>query len=42
MVFQLDRGIERGTSVLGLLNKLEDQRKERGDIPAGSDELPAE
>ena len=42
VVFQLDRGIERGTSVLGLLNKLEDERKERGEIPAGSDELPAE
>ena len=42
VVVQLDRGIERGTAVLGLLNKREDRRKERGDIPAGSDELPAE
>ena len=42
VIFQLDRGIERGTSVLGLLNKLEDERKERGEIPAGSDELPTE
>ena len=42
VVFQLDRGIEKGTSVLGLLIKLEDERKERGEIPAGSDELPAE
>ena len=42
VIFQLDRGIEKGTSVLGLLNKLEDERKERGEIPAGSDELPSE
>ena len=42
VVFQLDRGIEKGTSVLGLLNRLEDERKERGEIPAGSDELPAD
>ena len=40
VVFQLDRGLERGTTVLGLLNRLEDERKERGDIPPGSDELP--
>ena len=38
--FQLDRGLERGTSVLGLLNRLEDERQERGEIPPGSDELP--
>ena len=38
VVFHLDRGLERGTSVLGLLNRLEDERKERGEIPAGSDE----
>jgi ribosome-binding factor A len=37
--FQLDRGLEKGTSVLGLLNQLEDQRQERGEIPLGSDEL---
>ena len=37
--FQLDRGLEKGTSVLGLLNQLEDQRQERGEIPPGSDEL---
>ena len=37
--FQLDRGLEKGTSVLGLLNHLEDQRQERGEIPLGSDEL---
>lgn len=38
VVFQLDRGLERGTSVLGLLNRLEDERQERGEIPPGSDE----
>jgi ribosome-binding factor A len=37
VVFQLDRGIEKGTSVLGLLNKLEEERQERGEIPEGSD-----
>jgi len=40
VVFQLDRGLERGTSVLGLLNRLEDERQERGEIPPSSDELP--
>ena len=40
VMFQLDRGLERGTTVLGLLNRLEDERQERGDIPPGSDELP--
>jgi ribosome-binding factor A len=39
VVFQLDRGIEKGTSVLGLLNKLEEQRQERGEIPEGSGAL---
>ena len=39
VVFQLDRGIEQGTSVLGLLNRLEDERRDRGEIPPGSDEL---
>ena len=37
VVFQLDRGIERGTTVLGLLNRLEEERQERGEIPAVSD-----
>ncbi len=36
VVFQIDRGLERGASVLGLLNKLEEERRERGEIPAGS------
>ena len=37
VVFQLDRGIEKGTSVLNLLNRLEDEREKRGEIPPGSD-----
>ncbi|MGC6482774.1 MAG: 30S ribosome-binding factor RbfA [Synechococcus sp.] len=37
VVFQLDRGIEKGTSVLHLLNQLEEEREERGEIPPGSD-----
>ncbi len=39
VVFQLDRGIEKGTSVLHLLNRLEEERDERGDIPASSDDV---
>lgn len=42
VVFQLDRGLERGTSVLSLLNRLEEERRERGDIPAGSDQAEAD
>lgn len=38
VIFQLDRGIEKGTSVLGLLNQLEQQRQERGEIPEGTDQ----
>ncbi|MEB3354565.1 MAG: 30S ribosome-binding factor RbfA [Cyanobacteriota bacterium] len=30
VLFVLDRGIERGTSVLGLLNQLEDERRTKG------------
>ncbi len=37
VVFQQDRGIEKGTSVLSLLNRLEEESQERGDIPEGSD-----
>ncbi|MCS5697454.1 30S ribosome-binding factor RbfA [Cyanobium sp. FGCU-52] len=37
VVFQIDRGLERGASVLGLLNRLEEERRERGEIPVGSD-----
>ena len=40
VVFHLDRGIEKGTSVLGLLNRLEDERQQRGEIPPGSDQQP--
>jgi ribosome-binding factor A len=38
VIFLLDRGLERGTSVLGLLNRLEQHRQERGEVPPGSDE----
>jgi ribosome-binding factor A len=37
VIFVLDRGIERGTSVLGLLNRLEDERRERGGTAAEVD-----
>ncbi len=37
VVFSLDRGIERGTSVLSLLNKLEEERKEKGEPAEGGD-----
>jgi ribosome-binding factor A len=30
LVFQLDRGLERGSSVLGLLQRLEQERQQRG------------
>ncbi|MDA0727853.1 MAG: 30S ribosome-binding factor RbfA [Cyanobacteria bacterium] len=36
VIFQLDRGIEKGTSVLGLLNQLEEKRQERGEVPEGT------
>jgi len=36
VIFQLDRGIEKGTSVLGLLNQLDEQRQERGEVPEGT------
>lgn len=42
VVFQIDRGLERGTNVLGLLNRLEEERKQRGEIPAGSDQDAAD
>lgn len=37
VVFVLDRGIERGTTVLGLLNRLEDERQEKGESAEASD-----
>lgn len=36
VVFQLDRGIEKGTAVLSLLNRLGEERRQQDD--AGSDE----
>ncbi len=38
VIFVLDRGIEKGTSVLGLLNRLEEERQTKGE-PAESSEL---
>jgi ribosome-binding factor A len=37
VVFVLDRGIEKGTSVLGLLNRLEEERQEKGEPAEASD-----
>ena len=37
LLFVLDRGLERGTNVLGLLNKLEEARQEKGEPPEGSE-----
>lgn len=39
VVFQLDRGIEKGTTVLHLLNRLEEERQERDDQPQSSEPL---
>ncbi len=39
VIFHLDRGIEKGTSVLGLLNQLEQKRQERGEIPEGTGQI---
>jgi ribosome-binding factor A len=41
VVFLLDKGLERGTSVLGLLGRLETERLSRGEIPEGSDVAPS-
>ena len=41
VVFQLDRGIEKGTSVLNLLNRLGEEREERCEIPPSSDSQDA-
>ena len=38
VVFQLDRRLEKGTSVLNLLGRLEQQRKTRIEFPLGIDE----
>ena len=37
VVFVLDRGIEKGTTVLGLLNRLEDERQVKGEPAEASD-----
>ena len=37
LVFQLDRGLEKGTSVLHLLGELEREREVKGSVPSGSD-----
>jgi ribosome-binding factor A len=39
VIFHLDRGIEKGTSVLGLLNQLEQKRQEQGEIPEGTGQI---
>jgi ribosome-binding factor A len=36
VVFRLDRGLEQGTSVLGLLNRLEEERRARADQDGAS------
>ena len=38
VVFQLDRGLEKGASVLHLLGELEREREVKGSIPSGSDD----
>ena len=38
VVFQLDRGLEKGTSVLHLLGELEREREVKGSSPSVSDE----
>ena len=38
VIFQLDRGLEKGTSLLNLLGKLENERNIRGEIPLGNEE----
>jgi len=41
VVFQLDRGIEKGTSVLNLLNRLEEERQERDEQPQSDQPEPS-
>ncbi|MAD68569.1 ribosome-binding factor A [Synechococcus sp. BIOS-U3-1] len=38
VIFQLDRGLEKGTTVLHLLGELEREREVKGSIPPGSDD----
>ncbi|MFN5160308.1 MAG: 30S ribosome-binding factor RbfA [Cyanobacteriota bacterium] len=42
LVFLIDRGLEQGMAVLGLLQRLEQERQERPEVPAGSDQLEGE
>ena len=42
VVFLLDKGLERGTTVLGLLGRLEADRVVRGDVPEGTGGDPAD
>lgn len=42
VVFQLDRGIERGTSVLGLLHRLDEERRRKEDEETDGTEDKAE
>ena len=37
VVFKLDLGIEKGTTVLHLLGELERERDERGEVPEGAE-----
>jgi ribosome-binding factor A len=41
VAFHLDRGLERGTSVLELLHRLEEERQERGELDPGADAGPS-
>lgn len=36
VVFLIDKGLERGSTVLSLLNRLGEEREVRGEIPAGT------
>ncbi|WP_320673536.1 30S ribosome-binding factor RbfA [Prochlorococcus sp. MIT 1341] len=40
VVFQLDRGIEKGASILTLLSKLEEERKGKDEVPYSSNNQP--
>lgn len=42
VAFLLDRGLERGATVLELLGRLEEQRQERGVIPLGEGDTSSE
>ncbi|QEY32918.1 30S ribosome-binding factor RbfA [Synechococcus sp. RSCCF101] len=42
VVFRLDRGLEQGSDVLGLLGRLERERDEKAGAPAAAEPEPAE